>query len=125
MTFVLTYVVVCVFAPLQGYVSGAIPVFARQRHTWAGMCLQQSAVYDVVGIGYALGYAARHLAVVHRICYSFGIIFAFLPSIASDVVYEYHFGKFTVYLVIDAVSYCTARFAYDYVGRPHTAVVDE
>ena len=53
-TFVLTYVVVCILSPQQVNVCCSIPVLGGQGYTRACMRLEQSGVNQVVGINIAL-----------------------------------------------------------------------
>ena len=109
--FVLTDVVVGVLAPEQVDVRGSVPVLRGQRDAWTVVRLQQGAVDEVVGIDDALGQSACHLAVVGRICYLFGVVFALLPAFAADVVDEDDAGEFAVHLIIYTVGDGTAGFA--------------
>ena len=121
--FILTDVIVGVFAPLQRNVSGSIPVFARKCDTGSCMGFQQCAVYHIVSVNNTFCQSASHLAVVNRVSYLFWIILAFLTTVTTYIINKGDSRELTMNLLEYAVGYRTARFTYYYIGRIYSSVM--
>ena len=111
MPFILTHIVVSILTPQQIDVSSSIPVFTCERHTRTGMGLQQGCINEIIGIYNALSQSAGHFAIIHGIDNLLGIILAFLPSVATDIIDEANARERTVHLIIYAVGDGPAGFA--------------
>ena len=111
MTLVLTDVTVRILSPEQIDISSSIPVLCCKSYARTTMRLKKGAIYKIVGIDYAFGQSACHLAVIYRVDYLFWIVLALLATIATQIVDKHHMGELTVYLIIYRVCYSATGFA--------------
>ena len=122
MSFILTYIIVCILPPKQVNIGCSIPILTRQRNTRTTMCFQQSRIDEVIGINNALCQSTCHLTIIYGIDDLLWIILTFLSSVSTDIINKTNIWKFSMNLVKDTICNSTTGFAKHDVLLTNTTI---